>query len=168
MKRRMTFMLVLVMVVAAMLGLSGGFISMAMEATPAPASSGITRDVINEGYPGAAPDQVLQLVRYTIEPGTVLPVHIHPGMQVALIEAGTLHYTVIEGTVDATRADGRTDTISSGVETDFATGDRFVESEGMVHFGENRGKDRVVILVASLFAADEPPSTIIDEATPLP
>jgi quercetin dioxygenase-like cupin family protein len=166
MKHRATKMIVLALMLAAVLGMGGSANSLALQATPAPASGGATREIINEGYPGAAPGQVLQLVRYTIAPDTVLPVHIHPGMQVAVVESGTLHYTVIEGSVAVTRADGTTETLSSGQETDFNTGDRFVESEGMVHFGENRGIEPVVLLVSSLFAADEPPSTNVGVATP--
>lgn len=39
----------------------------------------------------------------------------------------------------------------------------------MVHFGENRGTEPVVLLVASLLESDQPPGTIIEiapDATP--
>ena len=162
--------LMAVMILVLSIGVAG-YAATAQEASPSatpdatPAT--VVREVINDGNPDAAPGQVLQLVRYTIPPRTLLPVHVHPGMQVALIEAGTLHYTVVEGSAPVTRADGTRETISGGQETDFRAGDRFSEAEGMVHFGENRGDEPVVILVASLFAADQPPSTIV-EATPAP
>lgn len=47
-------------------------------------------------------------------------------------------------------------------ETDFEPGDSLVEAEGMVHFGENRGTEPVVLLVASLLESDQPPGTIIE------
>ncbi len=136
------------------------------EATPAP----VVREVINEDEPAAAPGQVLQLVRYHIPPNTVLPVHIHPGMQVAMVESGTLHYTVVEGSASYVRANGDTGVLQAGEETDFHAGDSLVEAQGMVHFGENRTDEPVVLLVASLFEADAPPSSIVGTpvASPAP
>lgn len=165
---------IVALALVALVASAGVLAASAQEASPSasPAASpsvtpAVVREVINEGMPEAAPGQVLQLVRYTIQPNTVLPVHIHPGMQVALIEAGTLHYTVIDGSAPVARADGTQETVTSGKQTDFAPGDRFIEAQGMVHFGENRGDEPVVILVASLFAAGQPPSTVV-EATPAP
>lgn len=143
------------------------------QATPAPASSGVVRDVIMNGDPGAAPGQVLELVRYTIPAGTTLPVHRHPGMQVATIESGTLHYTVLESEVPVTRASangtpepGIAVTAESG-EVAIGPGDSFVEAEGVIHFGRNRGPEPVIILVASLFASGQPPAQVVPlEATP--
>jgi quercetin dioxygenase-like cupin family protein len=137
----------------------------AVESTPAATPAPVVREVINEDEPAAAPGQVLQLVRYHIPPNTVLPVHIHPGMQVALVESGTLHYTVVEGSLNYVRADGETGVLQAGEEADFQAGDSLVETQGMVHFGENRTDEPVVLLVASLFEADAPPSSIV--ATPV-
>jgi quercetin dioxygenase-like cupin family protein len=136
-----------------------------VESTPTATPAPVVREVINEGDPAAAPGQVLQLVRYHIPPNTVLPVHIHPGMQVALVESGTLHYTVVEGSMNYVRADGKSGVLKAGEETDFHAGDSLVEAQGMVHFGENRTDEPVVLLVASLFEADMPPSSIV--ATPV-
>lgn len=152
---------------AMVLGAAGIAANAQNEATPAPTATAVIREVINEGYPDASPGQVLQLVRYTIPPNMVLPVHIHPGMQIVVVESGTLHYTVVEGSAAVTRAaaagtPAATEQLTSGQETDFAPGDRFVESAGMVHFGENRTGEPVVLLVASLFEADAPPSTLIE------
>ena len=152
------------------IGAAGITVSAQDGATPTPVAA-VTREVINEGYPDAAPGQVLQLVRYTIPPNILLPVHIHPGMQVVVVESGTLHYTVVEGRVPITRATdvgtpAAMEELTSGQETDFGPGDRFVEPAGMVHFGENRTDEPVVLIVASLFAADASPSTLV-EASPV-
>ena len=159
----------LLLCVVMMLGTAGVATSTQSGATPAPTAATVTREVINEGYPDAAPGQVLQLVRYTIPPNTLLPVHIHPGMQVVVVESGTLHYTVLEGRATVTRAGDVgtppvTDQLTSGQETDFGPGDRFVESAGMVHFGENRTDEPVILLVASLFEAGVPLSTLIESS----
>lgn len=156
----------LLLCVAMVIGAAGITASAQDGATATPAAA-VTREVINEGHPDAAPGQVLQLVRYTIPPNMLLPVHIHPGMQVVVVESGTLHYTVVEGSVPITRAAAEgtpalTEQLTSGQETDFGPGDRFVEPAGMVHFGENRTGKPVVLLVASLFEADAPPSTLVE------
>lgn len=145
------------------------------QATPAAASSGVDRDVIMSGNPEAAPVQVLELVRYTIPAGIELPPHTHPGMQVATIQSGTLHYTVLLGKVPLKRAtspDGTPEpdiavTAQSG-EVAIGPGDSFIEAEGVIHFGRNLGPEPVVILVASLFASDQPPARIVPlDATPV-
>ena len=138
----------------------------ANEATPAATPAAVIREVINEGLPQAAPGQVLQLVRYVIPANTLLPVHIHPGMQVAMVESGTLHYTVVEGAMTYVRANGETGVLNAGEETDFQPGDSLTEAQGMVHFGENRTGEPVVLLVASLFEAGVAPSSIVVVASP--
>jgi quercetin dioxygenase-like cupin family protein len=156
----------LLLCMAMMLG-AAGITTSAQDGGPSTPAAAVTREVINEGYPDAAPGQVLQLVRYTIPPNMLLPVHIHPGMQVVVVESGTLHYTVVEGSVPITRAAAEgtpapKEQLTSGQETDFGPGDRFVEPAGMVHFGENRTGKPVVLLVASLFESDAPPSTLVE------
>lgn len=136
------------------------------EATPEAGHAGVVRDVVNEGDPESAPGEVLQLVRYTIPPNIKLPAHVHPGMQVNVVESGTLNYTVVEGSMEITRADGTGEVLTSGQSTTFEAGDRFTEPEGMVHFGENRTDEPIVLLTASLFEDDEPPSTVV-EVTPV-
>jgi quercetin dioxygenase-like cupin family protein len=133
-------------------------------ATPAPA---VVREVINEGDPESAPGEVLQLVQYTIPGNIALGAHTHPGMQVNVVVSGTLTYTVVEGSMEITRADGTIETLSSGETTDLTAGDTFTEAEGMVHFGENHTDEPIVLLTASLFEADEPPSAAV-QASPAP
>lgn len=156
----------MVMIMALLIAMTGFTVTAQDNASPAPAE--VVREVLVQGSPDGAPGQVLQLVRYTIPGNTRLPVHIHPGMQAAWVESGTLHYTVLEGVVHFTRADGTEGELNAGEEAEFLPGDSLVEAQGMVHFGENRGDEPVVLLVASLFEADVPPSTVVDVATPRP
>src|SRR3954447_11837107 len=64
-----------------------------------PVSGGVVRIVLVEASPKAAPDQSLQLVRYVIQPGTILPQHVHPGTQLATIDSGDLTYFVVSGRI---------------------------------------------------------------------
>lgn len=135
-------------------------------ATPAVAPAAtVVREVLNEGNPASAPGEVLQLVQYTIPGNIALPAHTHPGMQVNVVVSGTLTYTVVEGEAHVTRADGTRETLSGGETTDLLPGDAITEPEGMIHFGVNLGSEPIVLLTASLFEADEPPSTVA-EASP--
>ena len=132
----------------------------------------VVRAVLAAGDPANADGQKLELVRYTIQPGTKLPAHHHPGMQLAFIESGTLTYTVIEGTVTVTGVDGAPRTVGPGQTATVVAGEWLIESQEIVHFGENAGTVPVVILAASLFEAGQPaaipesPSPAI-EASPL-
>lgn len=156
---------VVLLVAALMLtGITSGTLE-AQTSTPAasPTPAGTVREVLSSGDPAGAPGDVLELVRYTIPPGTKLPVHTHPGMQVAQIVSGTLSYTVLDGTVPVTRAaSGMIEpvTAASG-QVRIGPGDSFYEAEGVVHFGENAGTEPVVILVASLFEIGEPPAILV-------
>lgn len=139
-------------------------------ATPAAtpdATVGVVREVLSSTDPESAPGEVLALVEYTIPAGAVLIVHIHRGVQMATVESGTLTYHVIEnGSAPVTRADGTEELIGPGESTTFEVGDSFVEPEGMVHYGENLTDEPVVLMVASLFDADEPAAIPVDLATP--
>jgi mannose-6-phosphate isomerase-like protein (cupin superfamily) len=172
--REIRVRIVALVIMLAVFGGVAGYAASAQEATPAatPATGGASavREVIGGGTPVDAPENVLNLVRYVIEPGAKLPPHTHPGMQVNVVESGTLHYVVVEGSITYLRAadagnPGATQTLSGGQEIDFYPGDTFTEPEGMVHYGENRTARSVILYTASLFEADQPPSTIV-EATP--
>jgi quercetin dioxygenase-like cupin family protein len=168
MKGRLTLVLwvVLAIVVAATQG--KGDSAGSVLATPA-SGKGLSRIVLVGATPAAAPDKSLQLSQITIEPGTKLPLHEHPGTQLASIVSGELHYFVVTGEVQVQRgaADGSPDsveTLAAGENTILKPGDAVIEREGVHHYAENQGSEPVVILTASLFAADQPASIPI--ATP--
>ena len=118
----------------------------------------VVREVLAAGDPMAAPGQKLELVRYTIQPGTALNAHRHPGVQLAYVESGTLTYTVIEGTVTVHHVDGGSRSIGPGETARIEAGEWIAEDEVIVHFGENAGTEVVVILASSLLDAAEPPA----------
>jgi quercetin dioxygenase-like cupin family protein len=126
-------------------------------------SGGVTREVLSDGTPAKAPGQQLLLLRYTFDPGAVIPPHTHPGMQTAYVVSGTLGYTVLCGYAEVVRApaDGATpqrERLYPGPEVFFNPGDAFTEVDGIVHMGRNAGSGPLVLLVSSLLAADAPAS----------
>lgn len=130
-----------------------------------PASGAVVREVLASSDPKEAPGEILSLVRYTIPAGAKLPVHKHPGDQMATVIGGTLTYHVVaNGDVPITRANGTKQTAHPGDTITFTVGDSWVEPEGMIHYAENLTDQPVVLLSSSLFAANEPPTELV--ATP--
>ena len=135
-------------------------------ATPGP-SPVVERDVLTESEPEAAPGYLYEFARYTIPPGFVLPVHTHPGVQMAIVESGTLTYHVLEnGSITVTRADGTVEEIGPGETATLTVGDAWVEPAGMVHYAENLTEEPVILLATSLLDASEPAAIPVTDATP--
>lgn len=129
-------------------------------------ANGVTREVLSMGSPAGAPGQDLLLLRFTFEPGAVIPPHTHPGMQTVSVVSGTLGYTVFCGYAEVTRAGTtQTERLNPGPEVFFKAGDAFTEVDGLLHAGRNAGSGPLVLLVASLLQ-DEMPASIL--ATPKP
>jgi quercetin dioxygenase-like cupin family protein len=121
----------------------------------------VTREVLASGYPTQEKKQILELVRYTIAPKTKLPTHIHPGMQIERVEAGTLTYSVVKGEAKVTKANRIELILKAGETIKLTAGDSLVESAGMVHYGENQTNNPVILLSASLFDANQPKAILI-------
>jgi hypothetical protein len=117
-------------------------------ATPAP----VVKDVLaSETDPPGAVGRTLTLIRYTIAPGAQLAAHVHPGVQLASIQSGSLTYTVVSGTATVTRAATATPEPVTGPNTvTLGPGDAVSERGDMVHFGANRTDSPVVILATLL------------------
>src|SRR5262249_28735107 len=120
-------------------------------------ANGVTREVLSDGSPAKAPGQQLQLLRYTFEPGAVIPPHTHPGMQTAYVVSGTLGYTVLCGYAEVVRASVNgapqvRERLDPGPEVHFQPGDAFTEVDGIVHMGRNAGPGPLVLLVSALLA----------------
>lgn len=104
--------------------------------------------------PPGGTGSTLSLVRYTIAPGAKLVPHIHPGVQMARIESGTLTYTVVSGIALVRRAGRTTDEPVTGPTTiTLHAGDSVIERNDMVHFGENRSS-KVLVIIATLLTED--------------
>ena len=146
-------------------------VAMAQDATPTEDAYGgelVKEVLVSEDQIEAAPGEILTLTRYIIPPGAELPVHTHPGVQMASVEAGVFTYTVVEGEVYVTRADGTEETYSSGETVTFVEGDSWIEPEGMVHFAQNLSDGEVILISAALMDADEIATILVDiNATPV-
>jgi quercetin dioxygenase-like cupin family protein len=124
----------------------------------------VVRHVLSSSHPLPAPGEVLELVQYTIPAGATLPVHKHPGDQMAMVESGKLTYHVMhDGAVKVHRADGTEATVEPGQVTTFTVGDSWVEPAGMVHWAENRTGTPIVLISSSLFEEDVPSTELVQE-----
>ena len=140
------------------------------QATASPDAYGgtVEKDVlIDDAGQASAPGETLSLTRYTIPAGAKLPIHYHPGVQLASVESGELTYHVIEGTLFVTRADGTKATYESGATVVLATGDAWEEPEGMIHYAENL-TDQPVVLISTALLDSQQDATILVEGTPVP
>lgn len=142
-------------------------------ATPTPAATPdayggqLVKDVLFTDSAPSAPGETMALVRYTIPAGSALPVHKHPGQQMASVESGTLTYHVLTGgTVNVVRADGTKESFGPGSTIEFSTGDSWEEPEGMVHYAENLTDQPVVLISTSLLATDQNATILVDLGTP--
>jgi quercetin dioxygenase-like cupin family protein len=150
----------------------GRSITIARQSTPAPASVGVTTEILGGGQPDAASGQALGVRRNTFAPDGFVPPHAHPGALVLHVESGELTYTVIEGTIQIQRGatagtPGPTEQLGPGQETVLRAGDWLFE-QGVVHSARNATSDETVVLVASLTAADMPFTMFHEMGTPAP
>ena len=127
-------------------------------------TTAVIRHVLSSNHPLSAPGETLELVQYIIPAWAVLPVHMHPGVQMATVASGTLTYHVVShGNVIVTRANGTGEEVGPGEMTTFTVGDSWVEPVGMVHFAENRTAESIVLISTSLLDDDEPPTELVEE-----
>lgn len=142
--------------------------SAAAEASPDAYGGTVQKEVLmDDSGDASTPGETLTLTRYTIPAGAKLPVHYHPGVQLASVESGELTYHVIEGELFVTRADGTKVTYESGATVVLATGDAWEEPEGMIHYAENLTDQPVVLISTALLESDKD-ATILVDATPSP
>jgi quercetin dioxygenase-like cupin family protein len=135
--------------------------------TTAAASGEVVKDVLGQvDDPPGADGSLLTLIRYTIPAGAKLAPHIHPGVQLARIESGTLTYTVEEGTATVRRKGAETDEAVTGPTTiTLDAGDTVTELDGMVHFGANDTDEPIVIIATLLTTDGEDLAVPVDDAT---
>jgi quercetin dioxygenase-like cupin family protein len=110
-----------------------------------------------------APDRTLALTRITIQPGTKLDKHHHPGTQIAYVDSGVLTYTVDEGTARVKRGPADDHPVlvrklEAGETARLRPGQWIVEQPSDHHHAANRGKRPVVLYLSTLFPKGAPPS----------
>lgn len=110
-----------------------------------------------------APDRTLALTRITIQPGTKLALHHHPGTQIAYVEKGVLTYTVEQGTARIKRGPADDHPVlvrklEAGDTARIKQGQWIIEQPSDHHHAVNRGDQRIVLYLSTLFPTGAPPS----------
>jgi quercetin dioxygenase-like cupin family protein len=111
-----------------------------------------------------APGRTMVLSRVVVEPGAKLALHHHLGTQISRIAAGTLTYTVREGSAVVKEGDAETAprlvrTVGAGQTARIRPGQWLVEQPSDIHEAANRGSSPVVIYLATLLKSGAPPAT---------
>jgi quercetin dioxygenase-like cupin family protein len=121
-----------------------------------------TRVQLATALPANAPGHQLYLEEVTIPAGVTLQKHVHEGTQVANVRSGVLTYVIESGTARVTRADGAQEAFTGPVTIELGAGDWLIETEDLVHYGENVGNETVVVTLAALLAQGAPLATPVD------
>jgi quercetin dioxygenase-like cupin family protein len=112
--------------------------------------------------PRGAKGRTLGLSRVTVPADSELARHRHTGTQIARIDAGTLTYSVVSGSVTVRKGDADEATvvrrISAGQTGQIKAGQWIVEQPNVVHQAANKGTKTVVIYLATLLPNGDPPS----------
>lgn len=111
-----------------------------------------------------APQRTMVLSKVVVEPGAKLALHHHLGTQISRIAAGTLTYTVRQGSATVNEGDAEKDprrvrTIAAGQTARLEPGQWLVEQPSDIHEAANRGSTPVVIYLATLLKSGAPPAT---------
>jgi quercetin dioxygenase-like cupin family protein len=128
----------------------------------APAAVAVTS--LGPIQPENAPGQALYLLRYTIAPGTRLPLHHHEGTQIGLVTSGELTYHVESGEVPVfrTEAAGKAAlvrTVRPGETARISAGQWVVEEPEDRHWGANDGTEPLEIVTSALLRDGAPLAT---------
>jgi quercetin dioxygenase-like cupin family protein len=164
--------------------LGAGALVGAWSATPPPAAPTAPGMItlLGRGLPAAAPGDALLLQRVSNQPGDVVLPHIHPGAETFYVESGTYGYTDLQGAAYVTRGIGATptashaastpppaETVPVGTEILLQAGDSLFQDRGVVHTIRVVGDAPASLLLARLFATDQPGITFTNAAgTPVP
>ncbi len=122
--------------------------------------AGTTIEALGSYAPSAAPERALVFLRITMEPGTQIPAHHHPGAVVVVVESGLFGTQLIEGSGTLTRhaaagEQASSEELSAGSEATLEAGDSFAY-EGAVHTMVNAGDEPLVLLVSALLDPEQP------------
>jgi quercetin dioxygenase-like cupin family protein len=158
---RVHFRLTVLFAVAVAVFVAAGALAARMHVS---ASSTASRVALAEQVnPVGARGRTLGLSRVTIPPRVQIPLHHHPGTQIAYIQRGVLTYTVRRGSVNVMR--GAADEsptlvrrIRAGQTGKIRAGEWIVEQPTTIHRARNDGTVAVRILLATLFRNGSPPS----------
>ncbi len=136
---------------------------------------GITSETLGSGVPSATPGQTFELARVTFAPRATIPLHTNPGAQLVSVLSGELTLLATQAGGQLMRPATPSGTpappvaIDPGASVVLHPGEGFFFSQGTVHLLHNAGTEPAVIVVATLFAADQADLVWTDEqGTPTP
>lgn len=121
--------------------------------------AGTAIEVLSSGAPADTGGRMLHLMRITMEPGTVIPAHHHPGPVSLSVAGGSFGTAFVAGTGQVTRATADSGaspiTLAPGDDITMEAGDHLFY-DGAVHTMRNDGNGELVLLVAALFDPEQP------------
>ena len=147
----------------------------AQEATPT--AEGI---VVNELAPGVtaelfasipssrAPGQTIHLVRLTFQSGAEAAAHQHPGTVVLAVAAGSLGFTLLEGSAQVVRgaaagATGPSEEVTEpGTDVILEPGDAIFYEDDVVHTARGAGDEVTTVLGTLVLTSGEPLFTLAE------
>jgi quercetin dioxygenase-like cupin family protein len=137
--------------------------------------AGITSETLGSGLPSATPGQTFELARITFAPEATIPLHTNPGAQLVSVLSGELTLMATQAGGQLMRPETSSGTpapppaIDPGASLVLHPGEGFFFPHGTVHLLHNAGREPAVIMVATLFAADQPDLVWTNEqGTPTP
>lgn len=112
----------------------------------------------------AASGQELQFIRITMQPGTTIDSHSHPGTVIVMVENGLFRtqFSAGEGTIARVGED--VFNFGPGQAHGLRPGDTVAYGGGATHTMRNEGEGPLVLLVAALLDPDEEGFLFHDEA----
>jgi quercetin dioxygenase-like cupin family protein len=139
----------------------------AMQATPADPLAGVTVEAMGTVQPASAPGQTLQMLQLTLEPGTTIAMHHHPGPVIISVASGQFTTSFAESSAMLTRAGAtEAEAVESGEDYVMDPGDTVAyDANTTGHVMKNAGTDPLVLIAAVLFE-DGQPGFIFEEGTP--
>jgi quercetin dioxygenase-like cupin family protein len=147
-------------------------------ATPAVTQTELAPGFVAEVFAGApsvrAPGQTVYIARFTIQPGSEIYPHSHPGTTVLSVESGKFGWTLVKGTAHIVRGAGSGGTAVEDItepNTDviLEPGDTIYYEDDVVHTARNAGDETTVVLGTLVLTAGEPllmPAGMDMSATP--
>jgi quercetin dioxygenase-like cupin family protein len=132
---------------------------------PAVSQVELTPGFIAEVFAGApsdrAPDQTVYIARFTIQPGSDIFPHGHPGTTVLAVESGSLGWTLVEGAAYVVRGAGTggtaVDTVAEpGTEVILEVGDTIHYEHDVVHTMRSAGDETTVVLGTLILTTGAP------------
>jgi hypothetical protein len=110
----------------------------------------------------------LRLLRIVLDAGGSSPLHAHPGLELGVVEAGTLVTRVTGRALMQQGSDGEPQPVPEGVEVRLATGGRIAYAPGTQMTFRNPGPQETVLLAATILPTGPgaPPGAIYPGGTP--